>query len=115
MARPTITPTGHERTFHEDEIIVSKTDLKGIITYANLVFQRVSGFTEQELLGKPHIGNTANGPSTGGDHLFDCRIDRSRQLGVGRFGFADHGYVCAVCCGTQPDLLADAAAGTGNQ
>lgn len=54
MARPTITPTGHERTFHEDEIIVSKTDLKGIITYANLVFQRVSGFTEQELLGKPH-------------------------------------------------------------
>ncbi len=54
MARPTIAPTGHECTFHEDEIIVSKTDVKGLITYANQVFLRVSGFTEQELLGKPH-------------------------------------------------------------
>ena len=54
MARPTIRPTGRERTFHEDEIIVSKTDLKGIITYANDVFIRISGYTEEELLGKPH-------------------------------------------------------------
>ena len=54
MARPTIKPTGRERTFHEDEIIVSKTDLKGIITYANHVFMRVAGYTERELLGKPH-------------------------------------------------------------
>lgn len=54
MARPTVAPTGVERTFGEDEIIVSKTDLKGVITYANDVFQRVSGFTEEELLGQPH-------------------------------------------------------------
>lgn len=54
MARPTVSPTGREQTFDEDEIIVSKTDLKGIITYANQVFLRVSGFTEQELLGQPH-------------------------------------------------------------
>ena len=37
-----------------DEIIVSKTDLKGRITYANDVFQRVSGYTAKELLGQPH-------------------------------------------------------------
>lgn len=46
--------TGVERTFHEDEIIVSKTDLKGRITYANRVFQRVAQYTEAELLGKAH-------------------------------------------------------------
>lgn len=52
MARPT--PSGREITFAEDEIIVSKTDLQGRITYANDVFQRVSGYTERELLGAPH-------------------------------------------------------------
>jgi PAS domain S-box-containing protein len=47
-------PSGRECFFRDDEIIVSKTDAKGIITYANLVFQRVSGYTEEELLGQPH-------------------------------------------------------------
>lgn len=46
--------TGNERFFDEDEIIVSKTDTKGRITYANRVFMRVAGYTEQELLGKAH-------------------------------------------------------------
>lgn len=46
--------TGVERTFGKDEIIVSKTDTKGIITYANEVFVRLSGYAEVELLGAPH-------------------------------------------------------------
>lgn len=46
--------TGVERTFAPDEIIVSKTDLKGRITYANRVFQRVSGYSEAELIGQAH-------------------------------------------------------------
>ncbi len=54
MARPTILPTGEEVTFSPDEVIVSKTDPRGVITYANAVFQRVSGYTEAELLGQPH-------------------------------------------------------------
>lgn len=49
-----IEPTGHEIFFDRDEMIVSKTNLKGHITYANETFQRVSGFTEAELHGKPH-------------------------------------------------------------
>ncbi len=46
--------SGRERFFPEDEIIVSKTDRKGKITYANDVFLTVSGYTEAELLGQPH-------------------------------------------------------------
>jgi PAS domain S-box-containing protein len=52
--RPAVQPTGVERFWAEEEIIVSKTDLKGIITYANEVFQRVSGYTEEELIGQNH-------------------------------------------------------------
>lgn len=46
--------TGVERFFDPDETIVSKTDLKGRITYANRVFQKVAGYSERELLGAPH-------------------------------------------------------------
>ena len=54
MSVSAIKPTGIERTFGEDEIIVSKTDLKGRITYANQVFLRIPGYTEKEVLGQPH-------------------------------------------------------------
>lgn len=46
--------TGQQRFFDSREVIVSKTDLKGKITYVNDVFLRVSGFTEAQLLGQPH-------------------------------------------------------------
>ena len=48
------TISGREVTFSDDEIIVSKTDPKGRITYVNRVFLKVAGYTEQELLGQPH-------------------------------------------------------------
>jgi PAS domain S-box-containing protein len=47
-------PTGRERFFGQEEVIVSKTDVRGVITYANRVFLRVAGYNEEELLGKPH-------------------------------------------------------------
>lgn len=49
-----ISVTGVERYFDDDEIIVSKTDLKGRITYANSVFLRLAGTNEKETLGQPH-------------------------------------------------------------
>lgn len=42
----TIVPNG--------ELIVSRTDLKGIITYANETFALISGYSVDELVGKPH-------------------------------------------------------------
>ena len=54
MRKQAVPPSGREVSFGQDELIVSKTDLKGHITYANHVFQRVSGYTEAELMGQPH-------------------------------------------------------------
>ncbi len=52
--KPQCSPTGVERFFADDEIIVSKTDVHGVITYANRVFLRVAGYEEHEVLGRPH-------------------------------------------------------------
>ena len=46
--------TGHERFFDPTEPIVSKTDTKGRITYANAVFRHIADYSEEELLGAPH-------------------------------------------------------------
>jgi len=52
--RPTVTPTGVSRSFAADELIVSKTDTKGVITYANDVFLRVGAYSLDEVIGQPH-------------------------------------------------------------
>ncbi|WP_306591372.1 PAS domain-containing protein [Geothrix sp. 21YS21S-4] len=52
MSRPE--PTQNERVLGVDDFIVSKTDLKGIITYGNRIFIAMSGYSEAELLGTPH-------------------------------------------------------------
>jgi PAS domain S-box-containing protein len=49
-----VKPTNVERKFEAGEIIVSKTDLKGHLTYVNHTFMAISDFDEPELLGQPH-------------------------------------------------------------
>ena len=46
-----IRPTGVENLLGEEELIVSKTDLKGRITYANDVFIRMAKYSYKELIG----------------------------------------------------------------
>lgn len=38
----------------EEDFIVSKTDLKGKITYCNQIFMDIAEYKEVELIGKPH-------------------------------------------------------------
>ena len=52
--RQTVRPTGVERRFRDSDIIVTKTDPRGRITYANDIFLAVSGFREEEVIGQPH-------------------------------------------------------------
>ncbi len=42
------------KNLQQDDFIVSKTDLKGHITYVNKIFIDISEYCEAELLGKPH-------------------------------------------------------------
>ncbi len=51
MKRPE--PIDEEYTF-ADGVIISETDLNGIITYANRKFIEISGYSKEELIGKPH-------------------------------------------------------------
>jgi len=46
--------TQHEIKMGQDDILVSRTDLKGRIIYANRAFCEIAGFTEDELRGKAH-------------------------------------------------------------
>lgn len=47
-------PTSHERFLAPENIIVSKTDLKGRITYANRDFLEIADYVEAEVLTQPH-------------------------------------------------------------
>ncbi|MEN4045054.1 MULTISPECIES: PAS domain-containing protein [Sulfurimonas] len=38
----------------QDELIISRTDLSGRITYANETFCEISGYSQNEIIGKPH-------------------------------------------------------------
>ena len=37
-----------------NELIISRTDLSGVITYVNDTFAKISGYEPSELIGKPH-------------------------------------------------------------
>jgi len=46
--------TGREVFLGAEEMIITKTDPTGHITYANRVFMHLVGYAEHELLGQPH-------------------------------------------------------------
>ena len=46
--------TGIETHFQPNELIISRTDTRGTITYCNDIFAKMSGWTETELLGSNH-------------------------------------------------------------
>ncbi|MGS2744245.1 methyl-accepting chemotaxis protein [Halomonas sp. LS-001] len=46
--------TRQEYLLNENDVLISRSDLEGNITYANPVFVRVSGYSHQELIGAPH-------------------------------------------------------------
>jgi methyl-accepting chemotaxis protein len=52
--RKNLPVTDNEYVLKDTDSIVSKTDLKGLITYINADFLRISGFTQEELIGTTH-------------------------------------------------------------
>jgi PAS domain S-box-containing protein len=49
-----VTPNSKEKVMRENDFIVSKTDLKGLITYGNRIFVEFSGYDLSELIGAQH-------------------------------------------------------------
>jgi aerotaxis receptor len=52
--RQNLLVTQQERTFSDQERLISTTDLDSRITYCNDAFVAISGFTREELIGQPH-------------------------------------------------------------
>ena len=47
-------PSNNEKKFSSDALLVTKTDLKGRITYANRAFMEIVKMGESTLVGSPH-------------------------------------------------------------
>ena len=88
--RRDISLTGKERVLGNSQIIVSKTDLKGHITYANRDFLNIAGYKEEDVMGQPH--NIIRHPDMprcvfkllwdtlqGGDEIFAYVINRCKN------------------------------------
>ncbi len=76
--RTNLPVTDVEIQLDDQALIVSKTDLKGRITYINKDFVDVSGFSEAELIGQPH--NVVRHP----DMPVEAFADLWRDLQAGR-------------------------------
>ncbi len=46
--------TDEEMEFDRNDLIISRTDIRGTITYCNNIFTKMSGWTQEELLGSNH-------------------------------------------------------------
>lgn len=46
--------TEREIAYPEGRLIISRTDLSGVITHANDAFVELSGYVREELIGQPH-------------------------------------------------------------
>ena len=52
--RRTVVVRDHEVPYPDGKLIVSRTDVKGLITHANPAFVEMSAFGIEELIGQPH-------------------------------------------------------------
>lgn len=50
----TVLISAREIPFPDGRLIISRTDLRGVITHANDAFVELSGYTREELIGQPH-------------------------------------------------------------
>lgn len=61
-----------ELKLNRSDLVVSKTDLKGVITYANPSFVHISGYTTLELVGQNHhVSRHPDMPRTIFKHMWE--------------------------------------------
>ena len=77
----------------QDELIISRTDLSGKITYANETFCDISGYHEDELLGKAHsIVRHPDMPSAAFEDLWSTIKAGKQWIGIVKNLRKDRGF-----------------------
>lgn len=77
----------------EHELIISRTNLSGIITYANDTFAAISGYDVGELIGKPHnIVRHPDMPRSIFKDLWETLERRESWQGIVKNRRKDNGY-----------------------
>jgi len=77
----------------QDELIISRTDLKGNLTYANDTFCEISGYTLDELIGNSHsIVRHPDMPSAAFKELWQTIQNKKQWIGVVKNLRKDSGY-----------------------
>ncbi|MGE5466011.1 MAG: methyl-accepting chemotaxis protein [Ignavibacteria bacterium] len=100
--------TDVEQPFPRGKYIVSRTDLKGIITYANDTFIETSGFSRDELIGKNHnLVRHPDMPAAGFKNLWDTIEDGRPWAGIvkNRCKNGDHYWVNTVVVPVRKDSV----------
>ena len=90
----------------EDELIISRTDLNGVITYVNETFCDISGYEMDELIGKPHnIVRHPDMPAIAFKELWETLQNKKQWIGVVKNLRKDKGYywVQAIVSGVYKD------------
>lgn len=88
-----------EVPFPFNAVLISRTDTKGIITYANDAFVAISGYTREELIGKSHnIVRHPDMPPQAFKWLWDAMKERRPWRGTvkNRCNNGDHYWVRAT-------------------
>lgn len=90
--------SGSERSFRQDEDLITTTDLKGAVTYFNENFEKISGFDKEELLHKNHnVVRHPDMPAAAFDDLWKTIKSGKSWVGIvkNRSKNGDHYYVDA--------------------
>jgi len=90
----------------QDELIISRTDLKGNITYANDTFAQISGYKMGELIGKPHnVVRHPDMPKCVFKEIWDTLQEKKQWKGIVKNLRKDTGYywVHATISGVYKD------------
>ena len=82
-----------EVKLNKDTLIVSETDEKGRIIYANEDFCKIAGYTKEELIGKPHnIVRHSDMPKWAFKDLWDTIKSGKVWNGIVKNATKDGGY-----------------------
>lgn len=95
-----------ETAVPEDELIITRTDLKGVLTYANETFAEISGYDMDEIIGQPHsIVRHPDMPSVVFKDLWETIQNKKQWSGVVKNLRKDKGFywVKAIVSGVYKD------------